>query len=66
LQILAGVFGVALDYFGGYDDEDDEERSGARWRNRNCANWWCDWGSTGQSARCSALGQDRGRSPYRR
>jgi len=24
LQILAGVFGVALDYFGGYDDEDDE------------------------------------------
>lgn len=24
LQILAGVFGVALDYFGGYDDESDE------------------------------------------
>ncbi len=25
LQLLAGVFGVALDYFGGYDDEGDEE-----------------------------------------
>ena len=25
LQLLAGVFGVALDYFGGHDDEGDEE-----------------------------------------
>ncbi len=25
LQLLAGAFGVALDYFGGHDDEGDEE-----------------------------------------